>query len=281
MRMHLSASWTAVLALSAFVLSSCGEKPPVQPWQDAFGTQVEFGFEDQDPQADEVGGPVVLRGVKSPTEFKAYRVYWAQGPSEADRGEMLGEVDFMNFKSNPLLTLPENSAKMGSHLLLYITDGTAKNTVYTGKSASVRDLVETSQDQPLGQDQMRGPGPLSVEPVYFDFDRSRLKPEDRSMIDQAFEGRDLGGLSLLIVGHADDRGSNAYNLALGQRRAQAVKDYLTRVVGLGADQVTVMSCGEEQPRVEQAERESEHAQNRRAATFKDGGQAYHCAAPPR
>ncbi|MDT8448029.1 MAG: OmpA family protein [bacterium] len=283
MRPNFSASLAVLLLLasSSLILSSCGGAPPAEPWKDAFGTQVEFGFEDQDPDAGQISGDVVLSGVKSPTGFTAYQVYWAKSMGEADKGELLGEVPFAQFRSNPLLKIPQNSPKKDDFLLLYITDGTAKNTVYTGKSTRVRDLVSgvKNSNQPLAEDQVMGLGALEVDSVHFDFDQSAVSAADRSMLDQAFAGRDLAGIKLLVVGHCDQRGSNAYNLALGQRRAQSVKDYLVRVVGLPRSQVTAMSCGEEQP-LALGEDEADYSQNRRAVTLSDDGQPYDCAAVP-
>ncbi|MDQ3949840.1 MAG: peptidoglycan-associated lipoprotein Pal [Gemmatimonadota bacterium] len=83
--------------------------------------------------------------------------------------------------------------------------------------------------------------------VYFEFDRSDLTAEARSTLDAK-----LGILSsspelrIRIAGHADERGSDEYNMALGQRRAAAAKRYLVHR-GIDANRVDVMSFGEERP----------------------------------
>jgi peptidoglycan-associated lipoprotein len=66
---------------------------------------------------------------------------------------------------------------------------------------------------------------------------------------------------MLLQGHADERGSREYNLALGQRRADAVRKYLT-LVGASDVQIEAVSLGEEKPRCAESTEEC-HAQNRR------------------
>ena len=84
-------------------------------------------------------------------------------------------------------------------------------------------------------------------PVYFEFDRSDLSAEARTQLDAklAILGQQRG-LSIRVAGHADDRGSDEYNLALGQRRAAAVRRYLTQH-GMSAERISIVSFGEERP----------------------------------
>jgi len=83
--------------------------------------------------------------------------------------------------------------------------------------------------------------------VYFDYDESTLSDDSR---DKLARNADLlksqPQFSLTIEGHADSRGTNEYNLALAERRAAAVRDYLVSL-GIGAERVTVVSKGEEAP----------------------------------
>jgi peptidoglycan-associated lipoprotein len=99
--------------------------------------------------------------------------------------------------------------------------------------------------------------------VFFDFDDSRMKQADLSVIERY--GRYLTavrGASARIEGHADERGSREYNLALGQRRAQSVVDAL-KVLGVADSRVEAVSYGEERPRAPGSD-EASWAQNRRA-----------------
>jgi len=85
--------------------------------------------------------------------------------------------------------------------------------------------------------------------VYFDFDRFDVKPEYNAML-QA-HGRYLSSnptARLRLEGHADERGSREYNIGLGEKRAQAVRNVLL-LQGAVADQITTVSFGEERPAV--------------------------------
>jgi peptidoglycan-associated lipoprotein len=83
--------------------------------------------------------------------------------------------------------------------------------------------------------------------VYFEFDKSDLSSESRSRLAQnAAWMRDNPRYLFLIEGHCDERGTNEYNIALGQRRANAAKDYVVSL-GVAADRVRTISYGEERP----------------------------------
>jgi len=98
--------------------------------------------------------------------------------------------------------------------------------------------------------------------VYFDYDSSLLKDEYKNVV-----ARNAGWVStrktgVVIQGNTDERGSREYNLALGQRRADAVKERMT-LLGVPAQQIETVSFGEEKPRVN-SETEQAFAENRRA-----------------
>jgi peptidoglycan-associated lipoprotein len=84
--------------------------------------------------------------------------------------------------------------------------------------------------------------------VFFDFDKSDIRMgEDAQVLDEKLRILQANpGLSLEITGHADERGSDEYNLALGNRRAIAAKQYFT-TRGIDQTRVTTRSMGEEQP----------------------------------
>lgn len=67
--------------------------------------------------------------------------------------------------------------------------------------------------------------------VYFDFDRSAIKPSERAKLDDAAKkiGADYKGKQILLEGHCDWRGTAEYNMGLGDRRANAVKEYLAKI----------------------------------------------------
>ena len=99
--------------------------------------------------------------------------------------------------------------------------------------------------------------------VHFDLDKSNIRPgEDTQVLDEKLGILQANaGLALEIVGHADERGSDEYNLALGNRRAVAARQYLTGR-GIDAGRLSTRSMGEEQP-VNPGHDESAWAENRR------------------
>ena len=101
------------------------------------------------------------------------------------------------------------------------------------------------------------------EVIHFDFDESDLRDDARSRLDAKLPILLANpGLSLRVSGHADERGSDEYNLALGQRRAAAAKRYLTER-GVSDGRIETVSYGEEQP-IAGGSDESAFAANRRA-----------------
>lgn len=106
--------------------------------------------------------------------------------------------------------------------------------------------------------------------VHFDFDKWDIRPEDRTTLDRkaAILGAN-GGLRVRVAGHADERGSDEYNLALGNRRAGAVKTYLANK-GIEGSRIEVVSYGEERPLAAGHDEES-WFQNRRAEFEATGG----------
>ena len=99
--------------------------------------------------------------------------------------------------------------------------------------------------------------------VHFDFDKAVIRAgDDTQILDEKLQVLQANpGLSVEITGHADERGSDEYNLALGNRRAIAAKEYLT-TRGVAATRVTTRSMGEEQP-VDPGHTEDAWTMNRR------------------
>jgi peptidoglycan-associated lipoprotein len=107
-------------------------------------------------------------------------------------------------------------------------------------------------------------GPASVgRIVYFDYDSDAIKPEFQAMIEtHARFLKGNGSRKVVVEGHTDERGGREYNLALGQRRAEAVRRSLG-ILGIGDNQVEAVSFGKEKPAVQGSD-ESAWSQNRRA-----------------
>ncbi|MDO8518659.1 MAG: peptidoglycan-associated lipoprotein Pal [Deltaproteobacteria bacterium] len=102
--------------------------------------------------------------------------------------------------------------------------------------------------------------------VYFDFDESTIRDDQvDTLLGNAAVLKD-GSMSVTVEGHCDERGTNEYNLALGDRRARGVKDYLVNL-GVDSGRMSVASYGEERP-VCMEHDESCWWQNRRAQFLK-------------
>jgi peptidoglycan-associated lipoprotein len=177
---------------------------------------------------------------------------------------------------NPLLKITVIGLSAASLLVLNTgcrrnkTAGTASNVDLSGIPSvdlngglSESDLLST--DPLLGQrnDNVPYAAVPGLEPVYFDYDRSDLRPSESVKVDNAAAYfRQNSGLFVLVEGHTDERGSNEYNLGLGERRALAIRDALIQR-GVEAGRIQTLSKGEEFP-VVMGQGDSVWSRNRRA-----------------
>jgi peptidoglycan-associated lipoprotein len=101
------------------------------------------------------------------------------------------------------------------------------------------------------------------ENVYFDFDKYNILPLAQEILQRKVEWLwNNPNVSVIIEGHCDERGTNEYNLALGDRRAESVKAYIINL-GIAGSRLTTVSYGEERP-VDSGKDEVAWAKNRRA-----------------
>ena len=106
------------------------------------------------------------------------------------------------------------------------------------------------------------PAKAILAPIYFDFDKSNLKPDATATLDKNAEWLSKNPTAKIrIEGNCDERGTNEYNMALGERRANSAKQYLLKL-GVSADRLTTVSYGEEKP-VDPGHDEAAWAKNRR------------------
>jgi peptidoglycan-associated lipoprotein len=137
----------------------------------------------------------------------------------------------------------------------------------------------TTQEGPLsdiyGSD-TQGPAPgtqadlvVNVgDRIFFGYDRYDVSGEAQQTLDkQAAWLNQYPNLAITVEGHADERGTREYNLALGERRANAVKNYLT-ASGVAASRINTISYGKERPAIPGSDEQS-WAQNRRGVTKVD------------
>ena len=116
----------------------------------------------------------------------------------------------------------------------------------------------------MERDMMMAKNRFISENVYFDFDNATLDYQAQELLKQkAMWLRDYPEANVVIEGHCDERGTNAYNLALGERRAESAKAFLVNL-GISDARLTTISYGEEKP-LDMGQNEEAWAKNRRAA----------------
>lgn len=102
-----------------------------------------------------------------------------------------------------------------------------------------------------------------AEDIHFDFDSSAITPEAAEILKKKAQFLSANAdVNVNIEGHCDDRGTNEYNMALGDKRAQAAKAFLVEL-GVAEARLSTVSFGEEKPLIAGAKSEEEHAKNRR------------------
>ena len=110
---------------------------------------------------------------------------------------------------------------------------------------TARALTEEEIFSRKSVDQLNSERPLTD--AFFDYDKSDLRDDGRGSLQKDADYlKKWSAIAVSIEGHCDSRGSSEYNLALGNRRATAVKDYLVSL-GVAANRMTVVSKGKEQP----------------------------------
>jgi len=103
----------------------------------------------------------------------------------------------------------------------------------------------------------------ALKDAHFDFDRYNINPSERLILQSDYKVlQAIPNVEILVEGHCDNRGTVEYNLALGQKRAEAVKDYMVSL-GMTASKISTISYGEEKP-LDPGNNEAAWAKNRRA-----------------
>ena len=122
---------------------------------------------------------------------------------------------------------------------------------------------QAAKEEEMERAQMAAMQMFMNEDVYFDFDSSAIGDVAKDVLSRKAEWlRMAPDASVIIEGHCDERGTSAYNIALGDRRAESVKAFLL-ILGINADQLSTISYGEERP-VDMGKNEESWAKNRRA-----------------
>jgi peptidoglycan-associated lipoprotein len=120
-----------------------------------------------------------------------------------------------------------------------------------------------------GQGEVRPGAAGQISTIYFDYDKFFIRDDQMTPMNTNAELIFRNNLRVRIEGHCDERGSEEYNMSLGQRRADQVRDFLTNY-GVTAGNIETVSFGEMRP-VSQGRDEASWAQNRRAETVITSG----------
>lgn len=163
----------------------------------------------------------------------------------------------------PMITLAACSSteSTDSSVASETTTGTGTGTTAT-EQTTVATPVEggsaAMSEQELRSQQLR-----QEQTVYFKFDNAEIPADYQDMLTAHAEYlRDNTAVNVIVEGHADERGTPEYNIALGERRASAVAKYL-QALGVSASQISIVSYGEEKPLV-LGHSETDYAKNRRS-----------------
>lgn len=157
-------------------------------------------------------------------------------------------------------------------LVMVLVMGLAVFVAGCGGKQAVEDTsadMETPPEMPVEEEPIEvvEPEPVPVAPatlndVFYAFDKHSLSAEAKGTLEaNARELKRVSDSNFIIEGHCDERGTKAYNLALGEKRAQAAKDYLVSL-GVNGSRITVVSYGKERP-FDSGHTESAWAKNRR------------------
>ncbi|MGE3538456.1 MAG: peptidoglycan-associated lipoprotein Pal [Candidatus Tectimicrobiota bacterium] len=162
-----------------------------------------------------------------------------------------------------------SSVTLGALCLAFLVTGCAKEEPAPPMADAQQQSRTTAPAQATPPSSMRSDAAGAAlqefqnQDIYFDFDKYDLRPDARATLDRkvAFMNQS-SSVRAQIEGHCDERGTNAYNLALGERRANSAKQYMT-TAGVSAGRLSTISYGEERP-IDPGHTEASWAKNRRA-----------------
>jgi len=146
-------------------------------------------------------------------------------------------------------------------VLIFISSCSTLNVTQESVSSENIMTIETSgpKDDYINYDSQ---AVFANATIYFEFDKSNLTSKSIQTLKSAVNAlKENSSIKITLAGHADERGTREYNLALGQRRAEIVSDYLV-LNGIQNQRITVKSYGEERPAVIGQDEQS-YAKNRR------------------
>lgn len=156
------------------------------------------------------------------------------------------------------------SACSSSKKIKHDTTGTSKEKVRVTESP----VTKIDEEKPIPKEEKQTER-MSLRDINFDFDKYDLRPDAFSILAEHVHNlKQHPETSFVIEGHCDEWGSTEYNLALGERRAAAVKNYMVKS-GISANRISTISYGKEKPLDSRSTKEA-WAKNRRAAFVLKG-----------
>ena len=168
---------------------------------------------------------------------------------------------------------------LASALLVFFLAACSTTPKDTADSSGSGSTSTSSDVSSSGETETESTESVSIEPgsqedlivnvgdrVFFNYDSAELDTDAQELLqDQVAWLKQYSNVSVIIEGHCDERGTREYNLALGEKRAQSVKNYLINL-GISADRVSTISYGKERPAVV-GSNDGAWAQNRRSVTI--------------
>ena len=143
------------------------------------------------------------------------------------------------------------------------SSGSGSSSTSTGSEANSDSVTDSVTINPGSQEDLI----VNVgDRVFFNYDSSDLDSDAQELLqDQVAWLKQYSDVSIIVEGHCDERGTREYNLALGEKRAQSVKNYIISL-GISSDRVSTISYGKERPAVV-GSNDGAWAQNRRSVTI--------------
>ncbi len=140
------------------------------------------------------------------------------------------------------------SVLLAGILVLLLFTFCAKKPVVKEETKPPVSQEEKTTPPETSKEEGRQVTPEDLQPIYFDFDKYDLRSGDREILNlNAVMLKDNPTVKIRIEGNCDERGTVEYNLALGERRASAARDYLINL-GIDPDRISIISYGKERPK---------------------------------
>ncbi len=261
--------------ISLGLLVSCGgAAKQTAVSQQAFAT-ASIEFNDLDADLGEIQGDLYVRSMPDFPTVDSMIVYWSSDGKT--KGQELARVKYSDRK-DLFFTLQANTKLIGQYFVVYVQS--KGKEFFTGMNLKIEDHVGkiektdpsssssspssvSKKEQITNMDATYMNAGIDPTIVYFDFDEDTLIPSETEKLSKVYSPlMHKENYTLKVEGHADERGSNEYNLALGARRAYYVKRSLVQY-GFFTDKIKVVSYGEERPAM-QGNTEQAWKLNRRA-----------------